>query len=242
MMTRKIILIVLCFSFNSKQGEYDPLLYQRSNGHTVNHKSYIVCFDEDLKFTKWVSYILTDDMLRFPVCKRADDFRPDNKVNNSPQLTDYEKSGYDRGHLVNAQDMKFDSISESESFYLTNMAPQVPSFNRGIWLQLESQTREWVSVREKLYIIAGGILRDSIKYIGDSLPVPSHFYKIIYDCNKNTAVAFIIKNLNGKQSFKNYAVSIDQIERETDIDFLHSLEDSVENRIEASIDTSWFQN
>ena len=240
-MIRKIILVVIFFSFDFKQGTDDPLLYQRSNGCIVKHKSYIICFDEDLKFTRWASYILTDSMLRFPVCKRTDDFRPDDQVNNSPQLIDYTNSGYDRGHLVNAQDMKFDSISESESFYLTNMAPQIPSFNRGIWLQLESKTREWTMVCKELYVITGGILSDSIKYIGDSIPVPSCFYKIIYDRNKKRTIAFIINNTNHEDALKKFVVSIDQIEAETKIDFLYSLEDSIENRIESSIDTSWLQ-
>lgn len=232
------VILLFCFSF--KQNEHDPLLYQESSGSIVNHKSYVLCYDDSLKYTKWVSYILTDKMLLYPVCKRTGDFRPDTLVKNSPELLDYINSGYDRGHLVNAHDMRFDSLSESESFYLTNISPQIPSFNRGIWKQLETQTRKWTLKHKKLLVITGGILKDSIKFIGNCISVPSHFYKIIFDSDSNKAIAFIVENISNNLPLKTYTVSIDLIEKETKIDFLQLLEDSLEARIEAQIDTTWF--
>jgi endonuclease G, mitochondrial len=235
-----LLFVILNFSFSTKENNHDPLLYQICAGTVVNHKSYTFCFDDSLKFTKWVSYILTDEMLQKQVCKRTNDFRPDTSVSNSPQLADYKKCGYDRGHLVNAEDMRFDLESESETFYLTNMAPQVPSFNRGIWKKLESQTRTWAKAHKKLYVITGGILKDSIKYIGNKVPVPPSFFKIIYDGQTNTAIAFIMENNHHASHLIKYAVTIDKIENETKIDFLQVLEDSIEARIESRIDTSWF--
>jgi endonuclease G len=232
-----IFLFLIC-SF--VQIKYDPLLYPESKGIIVNHKSYVVCYDDSLKYTKWASYILTDTMVYHPIVRRLDNFRPDSLLKKSAQLSDYRYSGFDRGHLVNAYDMRFDSTSESESFYLSNMAPQYPSFNRGIWKQLENQTRKWVQTHKELYIITGGILRDSVKYIGNGVAVPSYFYKIILDNNTSSSIAFVIENKYGSLPLKSYAVSIDQIENTTNIDFFSSLEDNLEVQIESKIDSTWF--
>jgi endonuclease G len=77
---------------------------------------------------------------------RTNDFREDYKVTTgSASLSDFKGSGYDRGHLAPAGDMKWSSTAMSESFYMSNMSPQKPGFNRGIWKKLESRKLPWFS-------------------------------------------------------------------------------------------------
>lgn len=75
---------------------------------------------------------------------RTDDFRADPLVSTgSDTLADYSGSGYDRGHLCPAADMKLNQTSMSETFFLSNMSPQGAGFNRGIWSSVEDQVRKW---------------------------------------------------------------------------------------------------
>ena len=87
--------------------------------------------------------------------KRKNDFRIDPVVKTvSATPADYRNSGYDRGHLCPAGDMAFSEIAMSESFYMSNISPQVPSFNRGIWKTLEQKVRDWsLDMILQLYIV-----------------------------------------------------------------------------------------
>ena len=75
---------------------------------------------------------------------------------------DYLKSGYDKGHLAPAADMKYSTTTMKESFYFSNMSPQKPEFNRGIWKELEEQVRNWAQIYDTVYIVTGPILSDNL--------------------------------------------------------------------------------
>ena len=233
-----LFIALTLLSFTTKM---DPYMVQKSKGSMIVHKSYILCFDLKMKTTLWTSYNLTSDMVvdsDTSICKRSNDFRADEKLLASPKPADYAKSGYDRGHLVNCQDMTFSEVSESQSFYMTNMTPQDPSFNRGIWKTLENKTREYAMRRGSVYVITGPIFRcntKEIKRIGKTqVPVPTHCYKIIFDPISKKAIAYILENSNKEQTLKDGIVNIDQVEKETDIDFLFNLPDDVENIVEST--------
>ena len=101
------------------------------------------------------------------VAKRKDNFRLDPVIKTgSAILADYKGSGYDRGHLPPAGDMAWSKEAMSESFFLTNMSPQVPALNRGMWRILEEQIRTWALKEQELYIITGTIIRPNYKTIG----------------------------------------------------------------------------
>jgi endonuclease G len=93
------------------------------------------------------------------ITKRKDNFRSDPKVKTgSAALSDYKGSGYDRGHLAPAADFKWSATAMSESFYMSNMSPQVPGFNRGIWKNIESTVRNWAVENDEIYIVTGPVL------------------------------------------------------------------------------------
>ncbi len=133
-MTRKFrivtivsLLLTLTYSLSAQD-----LLPTSTTGQIVEHTYFTLSYSEDHEQAEWVYYELTP-MLINGTQARTDNFRPDPKVSTvSAQLSDYKGSGYDRGHLCPAGDMKLNKTAMSETFYLSNMSPQEASFNRGI--------------------------------------------------------------------------------------------------------------
>lgn len=113
---------------------------------------------------------------------RTDDFRADPAVSTgSASLDDYKGSGYDRGHLCPAADMALNKTSMSESFFLSNMSPQVAGFNRGKWSSVEDQVRKWTLEFDGLDVATGPIFKDNLGTIGtDKVTVPGYYYKVLY--------------------------------------------------------------
>jgi endonuclease G len=121
-----------------------------------------------------------------------------------------------------------------ETNYYTNICPQVPSFNRGIWKRLENQVRRWVEVYDTLYIVSGPILSKENKTIGNNIIVPSMFYKVIllWDGWEYKSIAFLIPNKKYDENIFAFQVSIDYIELITGINFFYLLPDNIENKLE----------
>jgi len=234
-----VVLILLSIPVFSQQIDFLPT---STTGQVIEHGSYTLSYDETHEQAEWVAYELTASEVNGRY-ERTDNFRRDPKVaTGSASLSDYKGSGYDRGHLAPAADMSFTRGAMSESFYLSNMTPQEPSFNRGIWRSLESRVRDWAQNNGSVYVVTGGILSGSYKdEIGpNDVTVPSHYYKVILDYDgpsQSKAIAFILPNRRGTRPLKDYAVAIDEVEDRTGIDFFHELPDAMENKLEASAST-----
>ena len=111
--------------------------------------------------------------------ERSDNFRKDPHVSTeSATLSDYKGSGYDRGHIIPAADMKWSPDAMSASFFMSNMSPQDPSFNRGIWKKLEEQVGKWALENSEIYIVTGPVLTDGpYQTIGvNKVAVPKYYY------------------------------------------------------------------
>ena len=198
---------------------------------------YVLSHDADHKVPDWVAYHLTRKKMERTLI-RSNDFRPDPDLEpgQRAELKDYKRSNYDRGHMAPAGAMKWDAKVMSQSFLLSNMAPQVgPGFNRSIWRVLEQKVRKWVIERGELYIITGPIyVSEELKHIGaNQVSVPTHFYKVIFDPVRIEAIAFVLPNKKLKsKDLPTFIVSIDQVEALTDLDFLSEIEDGIEDLIE----------
>jgi len=205
----------------------------------VNHTYYTLGYVEEWEQPAWVAYQLTSLMLNNKV-KRKDNFREDNAVKTgSAYPGDYSNSGYDKGHLCPAGDMMFSEIAMSETFFMSNMSPQVPEFNRGIWKSLESLIREWAKKEKKLYIVTGPIIKPGYKKIGyiNKVAVPQYFYKAVlyYGDKTKKSIGFILPHEGSKQPLSTYAVSIDSVEKMTGLDFFYKLPDEEEEIIENKV-------
>jgi endonuclease G len=237
-----ILLSVFLFGFNSgSKGEGIEIPTTQNTEHIICHTGYCLEYDHNYKLAKWVAYELTNTETQGTFA-RNDKFTPDPQITrNSASLEDYKKSGYDRGHLAPAADMKWSAEAMRESFYLSNMSPQDKSFNRGIWKKLEEQTRNWAIENKAVYITTGPILEKGLPTIGpNQIPIPKAFYKVILDYTQPEvkAIGFIIPNQGSTLPLSSFAHSIDEIEKQTHIDFFSKVPDEIENHIEQSVCTT----
>jgi len=147
-----LLLIFLNTIFHAQ--DFTPL---GKNDEVVKHAYYTLSYSEQDEQAEWVYYELNSNQLNSDI-SRSNNFRKDPYITtSSAQLYDYKGSGYDRGHLAPAGDMKYSSTAMSESFYMSNMSPQAASFNRGIWKKIEKQFRDWSLKYGELVIITGPI-------------------------------------------------------------------------------------
>ncbi|HEX2963753.1 MAG TPA: DNA/RNA non-specific endonuclease [Ignavibacteriales bacterium] len=219
---------------------FNYLPYSRGT-EIIQHTAFTLSYIEKYEQPEWVAYKLTRDMLSGPA-KRTNKFIPDTLVTTgSATAKDYEKSGYDKGHLCPAADMKSSPVLMKECFYMSNMSPQDPAFNRGVWSKLEELVRTWAMQDSLLYIATGPVFRDSMKFIGkkNRVAVPWGFYKVILEYRKGyrpKAIGFILPNLGTGDSLIHFTASVDSVEKLTGIDFFPGLPDIIERRIERSFD------
>lgn len=218
--------------------EFNGLPFYSSEDDIIRHFAYTFKYREEHEQAEWIAYRLTAERVMGSY-KRTNDFRSDPKVKTgSAALSDYKGSGYDRGHLAPAGDMKWSSTAMSESFFMSNMSPQKPGFNRGIWKKLEEKVRTWATVNEEIYIVTGPVLSDNLPTIGSNeVAVPNYYYKVILDYKEPElkGIGFVLLNQSSQQPLETYAVTIDSVEILTGIDFFPAMPDSLEDVIESTI-------
>lgn len=206
------------------------------NGEMVIfHTGFALLYSEEHEQAKWVAYELTLEETLKGV-ERSNRFTTDPKViTGTASDKDYKGSGYDRGHLAPAADMSWSDEAMKESFYYSNISPQVPAFNRGIWKRLEEQVRQWARQDSAVYVVTGPVLSDNLPRIGtNQVAVPPSFYKalLVWRNQNMKAIAFVIPNEKLSLPLGRFAVSIDSLEHLTSIDFFPALPDTLENKLE----------
>ena len=204
----------------------------------ISHTGYSLLYNEKYKQANWVAYELTKEETN-KIFERSNKFISDPQVKSLNAFNkDYAGSGYDKGHLAPAADMGWSASSMTESFYYSNMSPQLPGFNRGIWKKLEELVRTWAIENKAVYVVTGPVLSKGLQTIGyNKIAVPNYYYKVILDYqNPNIkAIGFILPNESSKSLLQNYAVSIDSVEKVTGLDFFYLLKDQEENLIEKEL-------
>lgn len=189
-------------------GAFAQCAYPPTSSNVINHRYYSLEYSEQHEQAKWVCHKLTRGMIRGTV-DRTDNFRADPKVTTgSASLSDYKGSGYDRGHLAPATDFSFNAVAMSESFFMSNMSPQLPSFNRGAWRRVESLVREWAQSYIILHIVTGPIFSPTDRSIGNGVRVPSAYYKAVFTQSGQNprAIGFIMPNQKIDGALQSYAV------------------------------------
>ncbi len=191
-----------------------------------SYKGFDLGYNEANEQASWVIYVLTRAEVEEGRVGRSDNFRSDKSISTgSASLADYRGSGYDRGHLAPAGDMKWDREAMSQSFLLSNMSPQEPSFNRGIWKELEEQVRQWAIEKDSLLIVSGPVLSDIKSSIGENqVGIPLYYYKVVVDLSPpgHGMIAFLLPNKGSDKDLFHYAISVDSLESFTGYDFFVS--------------------
>lgn len=217
-----------------------------SRDQLVRRIGYTLNYNEPHEQAAWVAYPLTAEQIRGDE-ERDNIFMNDPIVKTGSAVTaDYTKSGYDRGHLAPAADFRSSFQVMKETFYMSNISPQVPEFNRGIWSDLERMVRVWAQKYDKVYVVTGPVLRPRLPKIGriNKVSVPEYFYKVILYAEPPyvKGIAFLLKNEASAQPLSTFVVSIDEVEKLTGIDFFPQLPDEIERVVEAkSIAKEWYR-
>jgi endonuclease G len=220
----------------------------------VQHAAMCLVYSEKHEEAKWVAHIITPDVLSGTVF-RTNDFRIDSMVKSgsaaeadyfltkmrSDSTLEYDGFGYDRGHLAPSADFRWSQKALSESYFYSNMTPQLPEFNREIWGSLEDKIRGYIygHPTTQVYVVTGPVLTDDLPVIErgvNKVSIPALFWKVAVDLNNHKAIGFVIPNKGSKQPLEEFAMSIDKIETLTSLDLFVSLPDSIENKLEAQVD------
>lgn len=216
-------------------------LPKNCTGEYVQHDYYSLCYNENWEQSEWVAYQLTAASLRAKNVPRTNNFIPDPQVSTkSAKHGDYSHSGYTRGHMAPAGDMAFDTRAMKESFYMSNMSPQLKECNGGIWRELEENVRDWAIQRGSIYVVSGPIISPHFKTIGNhtKIAIPDSFYKVLLDTDRKEGIAYIIPNTISEDKLESYAVSIDEVEKLTGLDFFADLLSDNEENIESKFNNN----
>ncbi len=220
--------------------------------HSVIYQQKTVpnyCMEYNLpkRHARWVAFKVYDATAADHVT-RTDAWADDSLVPEEYRTTKTDYSGYDRGHLVASNDRRYSREANEQTFYYSNMSPQLSDFNQKIWKVLEENVKSWMQspeLRDTLYVVKGGTIReDQIKTLTgpNKVAVPKYYYMAVLARKEDQykAIAFWLEHKIYAQPYrlKELTLTIDQLEEKTGIDFFPGLPDAVETKIEAQSDVS----
>jgi len=136
--------------------------------------------------------------------------------------------------------MKWSELSMKESFLMSNISPQLPGFNRGIWKKLEDKVRLWASENDSLIVVCGPLFNEIKGKIGlNEVIVPGYYFKIVLDVSwpDYKVIAFLFKNESSELPLKNFVISIDSLENFCSCNFFSEFHDNQFEMLENKIDT-----
>ncbi len=220
----------------------------------IMHSAMALSYAEPFEQARWVAHIILPDVLEGTV-GRTNDFRPDPKVATGTAVEadyflkylqadstyEYDGFGYDRGHLAPSADFRWSERALSESYFYSNMSPQVAALNRERWAELEAVIRGYLNGKSprQLYVVTGPVLEEGLAVIERSVnkvAIPKRFFKVVYDPADENAIGFILPNEKVDYPLATFAVPVDQVEAITGLDFFSGLEDELEAKVEQKAD------
>ncbi len=220
--SQKLYMTVIPSGLPSQIKEYD--------GFTVN-------FNKDNHTANWVGWELTAGHTD-GTQTRSNNFWCDSEVKGCPDVSDYKRSGYDRGHIFPAAEAKYSQQAMYDCFTFANMTPQAHRLNSGAWKTLEDKERIWARRDKRLIIVAGPIYqKGDTQTIGAiKVRVPSGFFKVLLapDLDSPRAIGFVYPNDYAPGNMQNYSMTVREVEQITGLDFFSALPDDIENTIEST--------
>lgn len=223
----------------NRQNQPFDFLPTSTTNQIVKHDYYTLSYNEKYEQAEWVAYELKKSYIGNNHFKRPYFIEDPRVKTGSADYRNYKKSGYDKGHLCPAGDMEFALNAYNDTFFTSNISPQLHDFNAGVWNRLEQKVRYWATKYDGIYVITGGILQPSLKTIGqEKVSVPNYFYKILLDNSdgRYRMIAFLVPGKKSDKPLHNFVVSVDSLEKMTGINFFPKLDDKIENRLEKTCD------
>ena len=217
----------------------------------ISHMTYCLSYNEDHEQANWVMHAIIPAIKNGNV-SRTNDFRKDSlvttgtsfekdyflKTKQSNGKYKYDGFGYDRGHLAPSADFRWSETALSESYFYSNMSPQLADFNRLKWAELENWMREYVTkYNTSLIVVTAPVLTDDLAKIDrgvNKVSIPNFFVKVALDLENKRGIGFILPHQKIELPLESFAVSIDSIEKILGYDLFSNLDDELENELEAN--------
>ena len=197
----------------------------------LNYQAIRVNFNPSLRIPNCVAYELTATMVAMADApghevRKHYNYAKDPNVNSCPENWEYRGSGYSRGHMAPAMDMRWDKTTMAQCFYMTNMCPQETKLNNDHWRVLEERVHRWAKRDKRIMVYTGPIMGKNPKMIGKdkkNIAVPDAFFKVLYAPDQGRAIAFIYPNTPCPGGIKKYAVTVAEVERRTGLTFSNAI-------------------
>ena len=236
-----------------------------------SNRNYTVCYDKGKMTTYWVAYPLnsshegtldrTDKWVYVDNSILAEKYQPNIVDGSYRSSSSGGSNNYSRGHLLPSASRRATSTMNAQTFITINQVPQIQTnFNGGVWMYLESAVRDAIN-NKTIFVVTGtalqkgngqteeiGTMAKTYDRNGVEIPVPRYFYKVLLKVNSTTnptsasAIGFWMTNEAHDNAYEPYAVSVDEIESKTGIDFFPNLTDALENSAETNTSWSSFKN
>jgi endonuclease G len=204
-----LFLLIIPFLYSLEPGNYIPQCIEEH--YHIRGERIVYCYNRDTKVNNWSYYTLTKEQVEHQGFKRPTTYTKDPHVSSSAVTSDYTNSGYDRGHLAPSEDFDESELALKEANYMSNLSPQNPSFNRGIWSKVENRARTLAKEKDFVIIITGPLYEGNIKRIGaNKVAVPASFWKIIIW--EDGIECYNVPNEQSLQDISVFQVSLKSIE------------------------------
>ena len=208
----------------------------------LDRGEFVVGWSPSLRRPAWCAYHVTPDVL-YQAGQRPN-FTKDKEAANSPAPGSYTHSGYDRGHMVpnHAIESRYGSSEQRKTFMMSNIAPQTPALNQGVWRNLEHRIADfWPARYGEIWVIVGNIpSKDRETISGTDIEVPGQFYQIVVAQEGMDVRAFAVL-FDQRVSWHEWAarslVSIDELEEIAGLDFFPDLPSFIQTPLEAELPT-----
>ena len=197
------------------------------SNQVLNYKAIRVNYNPSLRIPNCVAYELTATMVDMADApghesRKSYKYAKDSNAENCPENWEYRGTGYTRGHMAPAMDMRWDKAAMAQCFYMTNMCPQDAKLNNDDWRSLEEKVHRWAKRDKRIMVYTGPIMGKNPKMIGkdeQNIAVPEAFFKVLYAPDQNRAIAFIYPNSPCPGGISKYAVTVAEVERRTGLTF-----------------------
>ena len=226
-----------------KPGEQLELPAQKQTDKIKRYRGYVSSYNTETLIPDWVAYELTREETRGKATRADKNFSMDLSFKGKQAMReDYMGSGWTRGHMAPAGDFFWSDEAMEETFYFMNICPQREELNNKDWQYLEKQVREWANRYGKVWVVSGPIIGENIYgTIGrDRVVVPDAFFKavMVHDGRRYQSIAFVMGNDAERYWLQDCALTIDELEERTGIDFYPALPDDIEDDAESRYDFS----
>lgn len=224
----KILYLSLLYSSFTIAGNCEhffPYGTPKTNGIELCRIAYVTHYNKTEKLPIFSAELLIPENLNGKN-QRSNNFQEDPSLPHHLQVIEQDliSTGFDRGHLAPAEDMRQNSAALEQSFYMSNIVPQNLYMNRGAWKSLENYTRKIAMAYNHAYVITGTIKDDNSLKLDNGVIVPTYLYKIIVTTQPFQMVAFMMPNNDVRGTkYANFAVPVSTIESKTKINFFPTM-------------------